>query len=66
MAAMNTFNRAKIFQPFDALPGLREALHQKEWEHEHLQKTNADNINHAKKQLSMEKKEVRLWMEETI
>ncbi len=37
MAAITTFNRAKIFQPFDALPGLREALAQKEWEHENLQ-----------------------------
>ena len=36
MAAITTFNRAKIFQPFDALPGLREALAQKEWEHENL------------------------------
>ena len=68
MAATTTFNRAKIFQTFDALPGLREALQQKEWEHEHLQKTNADNINHAKKQLSLENKEVRSWkwMEGTI
>lgn len=40
MAAITIFNRAKIFQPFDALPGLREALAQKEWEHEYLRNIN--------------------------
>ena len=42
MAAITTFKRAKIFQPFDALPGLREALAQKEWEHEHLEEMEED------------------------
>ena len=37
MAAITTFKRAKIFQPFDALPGLREALEHKEREHGYLQ-----------------------------
>ena len=39
MAAITTFKRAKIFQPFDALPGLREALTQKEWEHAYTHNT---------------------------
>ena len=34
MAIKRPWNRAKIFQPFDALPGLRELLRQKEFEHE--------------------------------
>ena len=34
MAIKKPWNRAKIFQPFDALPGLRELLHQKERKHE--------------------------------
>jgi len=34
MAIKRPWNRAKIFQPFDALPGLRELLRQKEREHE--------------------------------
>ena len=34
MAIKRPWNRAKIFQPFDALPGLRELLRQKELEHE--------------------------------
>ena len=34
MATKRPWNRAKIFQPFDALPGLRELLREKEIEHE--------------------------------
>ena len=34
MAIKRPFCRAKIFQPFDALPGLRELLRAKEREHE--------------------------------
>ena len=34
MAIKRPWNRAKIFQPFDALPGLRELLREKEREHE--------------------------------
>ena len=34
MAQKPMCSRAKIFQPFDALPGFREALQLKEWEHE--------------------------------
>ena len=34
MVMEEPFNRAKIFQPFDALPGLRRLLEQKEREHE--------------------------------
>ena len=34
MATKRPWSRAKIFQPFDALPGLRELLRQKEIEHE--------------------------------
>ena len=34
MVMEKPFNRAKIFQPFDALPGLRRLLEQKEREHE--------------------------------
>ena len=34
MAIKRPWNRAKIFQPFDALPGLRELLREKEIEHE--------------------------------
>ena len=34
MAIKRPFCRAKIFQPFDALPGLRELLREKEREHE--------------------------------
>ena len=47
MAAITTFKRAKIFQPFDALPGLREALAQKEWEHAYTH--NTINIKHVKR-----------------
>ena len=48
MAAITTFKRAKIFQPFDALPGLREALEQKEREHEYLQGAEKIVSNHKK------------------
>ncbi|MDY3297768.1 GNAT family N-acetyltransferase [Selenomonas sp.] len=34
MAIKRPWNRAKIFQPFDALPGLRELLREKERAHE--------------------------------
>lgn len=34
MATARPYNRAKIFQPFDALPGFREKLQAKEKEHE--------------------------------
>ena len=34
MAIKRPWNRAKIFQPFDALPGLRELMRQKERAHE--------------------------------
>lgn len=50
MAIKRPWNRAKIFQPFDALPGLRELLRQKEHEHEtqfdvHGNETpNADDV----------------------
>ena len=50
MAIKRPWNRAKIFQPFDALPGLRELLRQKELEHEtqfdvHGNETsNADDV----------------------
>lgn len=36
MEIKNASSRAKIFQPFDALPGLRDLLRQKEVEHEML------------------------------
>ena len=45
MAAITTFKRAKIFQPFDALPGLREALTQKEWEHGYCGQERTDDIH---------------------
>ena len=50
MAIKRPWNRTKIFQPFDALPGLRELLRQKEREHEtqfdkHGNETSAtDNV----------------------
>ena len=34
MSTKRPWCRAKIFQPFDALPGLKELLRQKEIEHE--------------------------------
>lgn len=36
MPTKRPWNRANIFQPFDALPGLKELLRQKELEHEAL------------------------------
>ena len=47
MAIKRPWNRAKIFQPFDALPGLRELLRQKELEHETQFDTHGNEASNA-------------------
>ena len=44
MRSKGPWNRAKIFQPFDALPGLRELLREKEREHEARYNANGNEV----------------------